>query len=87
MHWRGSVLTREPILDAPPVASGREAQPARTPAALLLRVAAASYIGTLAAWTAGILLLGAVRHGADAFRPDGGAEVAVHGLAQRGPLK
>ena len=59
MHWRGSVLTREPILDAPTVVA-RESDVQLGAATILARVAAASYIGTLAAWSAGILVLVAV---------------------------
>jgi hypothetical protein len=68
MHWRGSVLTREPILDAP-ITVARESDVPLGAAAILARVAAASYIGTLAAWSTGILVLGTVRHGATAFVP------------------
>ena len=78
MHWRGSVLTREPILDAPTKVA-RESDVPLGAGAILARVAAASYIGTLAAWSAGILVLGATRHGADAFVPAGRPEgIAVY---------
>jgi hypothetical protein len=78
MHWRGSVLTREPILDAPTKVA-RDSDVPTGAGAILLRVAAASYVGTLAAWSAGVLVLGAARHGAEAFVPAGPAEgIAVY---------
>jgi hypothetical protein len=66
MHWRASVLTREPILDVP-TTGARGSDVPIGPAAILVRVAAASYIGTLVALVTGILVLGTVRHGATAF--------------------
>ena len=78
MHWRGSVLTREPILDAPTTVA-RESDVPLGAAVILARVAAASYIGTMAAWSAGILVLGAARHGVTAFVPPGAPEgIAVY---------
>ena len=68
MHWRGSVLTREPILDAPTMVA-RDSDVPVGAGVILARVAAASYIGTLAAWSTGILALGAAQHGATAFVP------------------
>ena len=73
MHWRGSVLTREPILDAPTVVARGSDVPLGA-GVILARVAAASYFGTLVAWTTGILVLGAARHGPDAFVPPGSSE-------------
>jgi hypothetical protein len=78
MHWRGSVLTREPILDAPTKVA-RESHVPLGAGVILARVAAASYIGTLTAWSTGILVLGAARHGTDAFVPAGSPEgIAVY---------
>ncbi len=76
MHLRGSVLTREPILDAPTVVARESSAPIGA-GTILARVAAASYIGTLAAWSAGILVLGAFRHGPSAFLPTGAPEGMV----------
>jgi hypothetical protein len=73
MHWRGSVLTREPILDAPTVVA-REPDVPVGAGVILARVAAASYVGTMAAWSVGILVLGAAQHGAMAFVPPGAPE-------------
>jgi hypothetical protein len=73
MHLRGSLLTRVPILDAPTVVAGEPSPPIGA-GAILLRVAAASYVGTLAAWSAGILVLGALRNGPAAFLPTGAPE-------------
>jgi hypothetical protein len=80
MHLRGSVLTRVPIVDAPSVPpTVRDAGPPLGAAAILARVAAASYVGTLAAWSAGLLVLGAVRHGPGALLPTGApAGMAVY---------
>jgi hypothetical protein len=66
MHWRGSVLTREPILDAPTVVA-REPETPIGAGLILARVAAASYLGTFAAWSTGILVLGAAKNGAAAL--------------------
>ena len=78
MHWRGSVLTREPILDAPTTVARASDVPLGA-GVILARVAAASYIGTLAAWSAGILVLGAAQHGTTAFVPTGPPEgIAVY---------
>jgi len=78
MHLRGSVLTREPILDAPTTVARSSGAPVGA-GVILARVAAASYLGTLAAWSAGILVLGAARHGADAFVAPGPPEaIAVY---------
>jgi len=78
MHWRASVLTREPILDAPNKVA-RDSDVPLGAAVILARVAAASCLGTIAAWSTGILVLGAARHGADAFVPTGSPEgIAVY---------
>ena len=84
MHWRGSVLTHEPILDAPKTVA-RESDVPLGAGAILARVAAASYIGTLVVLLAGILVLGTVRHGASALAATSAAD-AVR-LAAGGPLK
>ena len=84
MHWCASVLTREPILDAPTTV-GRESDVPIGAGTILARVAAASYIGTLVVLVAGILVLGTVRHGATAFAATSAAD-AVR-LAAGGPLK
>ena len=73
MHLRGSVLTREPILEVA-TKDARQSDVSLGAGVILARVAAASYIGTLAAWTTGILVLGAARHGANAFVPAGSPE-------------
>ena len=78
MHWRGSVLTREPILDAPTKFAHGPEVPLGA-GVILARVAAASCIGTMTAWSTGILVLGVIRHGADAFVLAGPPEgVAVY---------
>jgi hypothetical protein len=78
MHWRGSVLTREPILDAPTKVA-REPDVPVGAGVILARVAAMSCLGTITAWSSGILVLGAVRHGLDAFVAPGPPEgIAVY---------
>jgi hypothetical protein len=77
MHWRGSVLTREPILDVPTAVAHESDVPVGAGFIILARVAAVSYIGTLVAWSAGIVVLGAAQHGASAFVPTGSPEGVV----------
>ena len=86
MYWRGSVLTHEPILDAPKTVA-RESDVPVGAASILARVAAASYVGTLLAWLAGTLVLGTVQLGATAFHPAGPPEGMTVYLAAGGPLK
>ncbi len=72
MSLRGSVLTREPILETPKLVTDEHGASLGA-STILLRVAVASYVGTMVALPVGVLVLEGFRYGVGAF---------VHAIAQ-----